>query len=250
MPAIGEMLREARMRQHLDVGDVESRTKIRAKYLRALENEDFGMLPGPTFVKSFLRTYADFLGLDSQLLLEEYRARFEPRDEGELQRFGARPGEHRERPHRGPPRRGLVVGGAVLAAIVVLLLVLGLTSGGGGGGNEGKSGAARSGKRAAPKPARRPVQPRLVKLRIVPVGPTYICVANKAGRVIDEETITTPRRFRGRLLRLNLGRRSARVVVNGRAVPIPPSAEPAGYEFAPGRGPRPLPPSQRPCVLP
>ena len=45
------------MREHLDIADVESRTKIRAKYLRALENEEFGMLPGPTFVKTFPVSY-------------------------------------------------------------------------------------------------------------------------------------------------------------------------------------------------
>ena len=64
MPPIGETLREARMRQRLDIADVEQRTKIRAKYLRALENEEFVVLPGPTFVKTFLRTYAELLGLD------------------------------------------------------------------------------------------------------------------------------------------------------------------------------------------
>src|SRR3982750_3499741 len=90
------------MRQHLDITDVEAQTKIRAKYLRALENEDFGMLPGPTFVKSFLRTYAEFLGLDPHLLVEEYRVRYDPRDESELTPF-ARPTRGRER--RRPPRR-------------------------------------------------------------------------------------------------------------------------------------------------
>jgi cytoskeleton protein RodZ len=74
MPSIGETLREARMRQRLDIADVEDRTKIRAKYLRALENEEFGMLPGPTFVKTFLRTYAEMLGLDPHVLVEESAA--------------------------------------------------------------------------------------------------------------------------------------------------------------------------------
>ena len=68
MPTIGETLREARMRQRLDIADVERQTKIRAKYLRALENEEFSMLPGPTFVKTFLRTYAELLGLDPHAL--------------------------------------------------------------------------------------------------------------------------------------------------------------------------------------
>src|SRR3954467_13839778 len=87
--AIGDRLREARMRQKIDIADVEVSTKIRAKYLRALENEEFGMLPGPTFVKTFLRTYAESLGLDPQVLVEEDRATSEPREEAEhLQQLG------------------------------------------------------------------------------------------------------------------------------------------------------------------
>ena len=70
------------MRQRLDIADVEASTKIRAKYLRALENEEFGMLPGPTFVKTFLRTYAEALGLDPHLLVEEYRAQLRGRRRG------------------------------------------------------------------------------------------------------------------------------------------------------------------------
>ena len=72
------------MRQRLDIADVEQRTKIRAKYLRALENEEFGMLPGPTFVKTFLRTYSEMLGLDPHVLVEEYRANYEGEDDLEL----------------------------------------------------------------------------------------------------------------------------------------------------------------------
>src|SRR4029078_202441 len=88
MPSMGETPREARMRQRLDIADVEQRTKIRAKYLRALENEEFGMLPGPTFVKTFLRTYAETRGLDPHLLVEEYRTSYESQDEIDLQPLG------------------------------------------------------------------------------------------------------------------------------------------------------------------
>src|SRR3954465_14411179 len=77
MPEIGETLREARMRRRIDMSEVEAATKIRAKYLRALESEEWELLPGPTFVKTFLRTYADYLDLDSRLLVEEYKQRFE-----------------------------------------------------------------------------------------------------------------------------------------------------------------------------
>ena len=61
------------MRARIDVSEIEAQTKIRAKYLRALENEEWSLLPGPTFVKSFLRTYAEALGLDGKALVEEYR---------------------------------------------------------------------------------------------------------------------------------------------------------------------------------
>ena len=77
MPEIGETLREARMRRRIDMAEVESATKIRAKYLRALESEEWELLPGPTFVKTFLRTYAEYLELDARLLVEEYKQRFE-----------------------------------------------------------------------------------------------------------------------------------------------------------------------------
>ena len=57
---IGNSLREARLRQGLDLPQVEADTKIRAKYLRALEEERFELLPGETYVKGFLRTYAEY----------------------------------------------------------------------------------------------------------------------------------------------------------------------------------------------
>ena len=73
---IGNSLREARLRKELDFPELEQGTKIRAKYLRALEDEQFDQLPAPTYVKGFLRTYADYLGLDGQLYVDEYNSRF------------------------------------------------------------------------------------------------------------------------------------------------------------------------------
>src|SRR5204862_220995 len=87
MADIGSLLRETRIRDKIDITVVEQATKIRAKYLRALENEEWGVLPGPTFVKSFLRTYAEFLGLDAHMLVEEYRARYEQPEDLELPAF-------------------------------------------------------------------------------------------------------------------------------------------------------------------
>ena len=73
---IGSSLREARLRQGVDLVEAEQATKIRSKYLRALEDERFELLPAQTYVKGFLRSYADFLGLDGQLYVDEYNSRY------------------------------------------------------------------------------------------------------------------------------------------------------------------------------
>ena len=64
------------MRRGLDFAQAELATKVRGKYLRALEEEQFDVLPAQTYVKGFLRTYAEYLGLDGQLYVDEYNSRF------------------------------------------------------------------------------------------------------------------------------------------------------------------------------
>jgi cytoskeleton protein RodZ len=73
---IGNSLREARLRRDLDFPEAEHGTKIRGKYLRALEDERFELLPSHTYIKGFLRSYAEYLGLDGQLYVDEYNSRF------------------------------------------------------------------------------------------------------------------------------------------------------------------------------
>ena len=78
---IGDSLRDARKRQGLDVSDVERRTKIRARYLLALEEERFDLIPGQAYAKGFLRSYSEALGLDSKPFLDEFDERFADEDE-------------------------------------------------------------------------------------------------------------------------------------------------------------------------
>src|SRR5271163_3104157 len=133
MPEIGATLREARMRARIDVSEIEAETKIRAKYLRALENEEWGLLPGPTFVKSFLRTYAQALGLDGKALVEEYRVSHERPSEAALEPIVSSPRHARTRAPgsgrspSGPSRAYLAVVGAV--GLVIVLLIVGLLAG-------------------------------------------------------------------------------------------------------------------------
>src|ERR687890_1300650 len=102
MPDIGETLRESRMRRRIDMSEVEAATKIRAKYLRALENEEWALLPGPTFVKTFLRTYAEYLELDARSLVDEYKQRYERPAHGDAAPFAGLAGT---RPRPRPRRR-------------------------------------------------------------------------------------------------------------------------------------------------
>ena len=89
----------------IDISEIEVETKIRAKYLRALENEEWDLLPGPTYVKSFLRTYAEALGLDGRLLVEEYKLRHERLSDVELQPIAPRSTQRRPQPARVVGRR-------------------------------------------------------------------------------------------------------------------------------------------------
>ena len=252
MPTIGDTLREARMRQHLDIADVESKTKIRAKYLRALENEEFGMLPGPTFVKTFLRTYAEALGLDPQVLVEEYRSTYESRDEVEhLQPLGptAVARDRRRGGGVGPPRGPWVVIGLAVVAVIGALAVIGLLS----GDDEDPPEQARSETTTETQPPtetqrERPAAPRRVNLRIVPNNEVYVCIdTGPETDVRFEGILQEPQTFRGRRLRVNLGKTDVQLTKNGKPVPVEPSPDPVGFVFTP-RSTRSLPSGERPCA--
>jgi cytoskeleton protein RodZ len=258
MQAIGERLREARMRQGLDLTEVEVATKIRAKYLRALENDEFSMLPGSTYVKSFLRTYAEYLGLDAQLLVEEFRAQHEPRGEGEIPSF-APPGRARPPRERRGGGGGMAIGPGVLAVaaillVLLLLAVIGLVSGGdeGGGGKSARKAGTTAKKKAKRKhePAKQAAPaapPSTVKVKIAPTEPTYLCV-DDGHKTIFEATINSAHSFREKRVRVNLGRPSARISVNGKPFHYEEGAEAVGFSFSrTGHASR-LPLGDRPCA--
>src|ERR1039457_4537278 len=124
MADIGATLREARMRARIDITEVETRTKIRAKYLRAMENEEWDLLPGQIYVKSFLRTYGDFLGLDSRMLIDEFKRRYERPSDAEPRPIAAI-GRERERAAKGPLIPPWALIGLVLAGLLVVLYFVG-----------------------------------------------------------------------------------------------------------------------------
>jgi hypothetical protein len=117
---IGSSLREARMRQGLDFNEMEFRTKVRAKYLRALEAEQFDQLPAHTYIKGFLRTYADALGMDGQLYVDEYNSRFVAGDDEQPLRTRRVPQTRARREKR--ESRIVVVALAAIALVTALVI--------------------------------------------------------------------------------------------------------------------------------
>jgi cytoskeletal protein RodZ len=248
MPDIGATLREARMHARIDISEIESETKIRAKYLRALENEEWDLLPGPTYVKSFLRTYADALGLDGKLLIEEYKLRHERLSDVELQPI-APPGQReRRRPPRASFGRGWLVA-AVIVGLVAALYFLGLKTGGDDdGGSTGsttprtsstqtQSSSSESGAAAATPTKKKKSKPKVAKLTVVATGQVYVCLKAAGQRTpIDGIVLTGGARqgpYKSSRFRIQLGTSEARLVVDGKSHPVPSVSNGIGYEITP-----------------
>jgi cytoskeletal protein RodZ len=252
MAEIGTTLREARMRARIDISEVESQTKIRAKYLRAIENEEWDLLPGQVYVKSFLRTYGDFLGLDSRLLIDEFKRRYERDLDHEVRPMGALGRE------RGRFRRSLALPPWALVAVVLVAIVAALYALGSGASNNKTTPPAGSratthhrahrARRAGAAPAAAS-KPGSVTLQLVPTGRVYVCLVNGRGKVlIPGEIFTTgrtiPTETAGKLL-LTLGNNSVQMKVNGNTVNVPASGTSIGFLLQPS-GTSSLPPAQQP----
>jgi helix-turn-helix protein len=214
---IGNSLREARERQGLGYPEIELSTKIRAKYIRALEEEDFDAVPGDAYVRGFLRTYADYLGLDGDVYVDEYGSRF-------LNGWPDEPPRRPERPRvprreRRLERRGVILALAAIALVTVLIFVAFRYSGG--------TNPAPQTDPHVPRPHHTATHRQLV-LRGVGGG-TYVEVRRNrpSGKVVLQGTVGAGQmdKLPGRRFYL-LVRRPAglRVTLNGRAVALPDAA--------------------------
>jgi cytoskeleton protein RodZ len=268
MPEIGATLREARMRARIDISEIEAETKIRAKYLRALENEEWGLLPGPAYVRSFLRTYAEALDLDAKLLLEEYKLRHERPSDHDLMPIGAPRGRGRGRGGRGgsapmrprEPRRippGLVIGVIVLL-LITALYALGRSTGDDGDGDGQNASTTTTGRTTTTKvPAstrttttkkkgsssgssstsKKKSSSKLVRLQIIATGTVFACLVDSGGQErINGATLQqgqTGGPYRSRSFRLLLGNGAARLRVDGKARTVP-DASPVAFKISKG----------------
>jgi hypothetical protein len=218
---IGSSLREARLRRKLELSQVEHDTRIRAKYLMALEDDRFEALPGTAYAKGFLRTYADYLGLDGSRFVDEYNALFTPEEE----------------PAPVAPAR-IRRGGAVRApwllavpvAAAIALVAWQVASSGGHGRAELRPPPPKT-RVAPPTPqtsARRTVPRSNVAwiLIVASRGPCWLAVRKESatGPQVFERTLPTGEsaRFVGKRLWIRLGAPwNANARLNGKPVRLP-----------------------------
>ena len=184
---IGEELTAARERAGLDVATVAEQTKIRGRYLEALEDERWEELPSLAYGKGFLRTYAELLGLDAEMLVDEYRRQVEAGAPQSMHPLGDAVLEERRRrpPPNGGPRIGLLLGlaGAVALGVVLLVALVG------GDDDEPSGTGAERGKRPdRPKP----VEPEgTVELTLAISEPVEVCLLGGGGEaLIDGQVLS------------------------------------------------------------
>jgi cytoskeleton protein RodZ len=215
---IGTSLREARLRQGLDFAQLESATKIRGKYLRALEDEQFEQLPAQTYVKGFLRTYADVLGLDGQLYVDEFNSRYGvDADEPPIR---TRP---EVRAQRGV-QTNVVIGALVGIAVVTALVIVAWTAG--SPDDQNLPGVeTTSSKKERPAVPRLPNAPASITLRAVRASVFLLVRKNSPnGKVLFNESLDAgeSQHFTVRRLWVNTGTpENLRVLVGGKRTQLP-----------------------------
>ena len=245
MPEIGAALRETRIRAGLEISDIEASTKIRAKYLRAIENEEWGLLPGPTFVKSFLRTYAETLGLDARLILEEYKLRYERFDDQEAGR-GMAIGGATEPGRMRQPRGGGGGGGPRWWLILLIVVVVGVAAYlllSGGSDDASKTGTSTvervttssDGPSTTRTTARTRRAARRVRLQILPTAPVSACLVADGRKVLTGQVLqpgSPPGTFTARRMRVTLSNGTARLRIDGRTGAAAGGTKPVGYAIS------------------
>ncbi|HEY6653576.1 MAG TPA: helix-turn-helix domain-containing protein [Solirubrobacterales bacterium] len=262
-PTIGQKLRQARAERGVELSEVERATKIRAKFLEAMEEDRWEELPAPVYARGFLDIYARYLGLDQQALLDEYRHTVEGEQHEPIPQSVIKPGTLRQTRPVGRSRSinwgpvAKVLGGLIVVAVVGLVIVgsIGGSDDSGGSDNGGKgrnqgSKAAGPSKPATTTTSTTPAGEVSVELRATAL--VWVCLVDDGGTpLVDSETLDANESrgpFSGGGFDVTFGNGSVEMTVDGDAARIPQVAEPIGYRITP-TGVRKLDPSSQPtCV--
>jgi Helix-turn-helix domain len=263
-PTIGETLRKARTERGVELSEVERATKIRAKFLEAMEENRWGALPAPVYARGFLDIYARYLGLDQQALLEEYRQTVEGGQHEPIPQSVIKPGTLRQTRPVGRTRSinwgpvAKVLAGLIVVAVVGLVIVgsIGGSDDSGGSDNGGKGrdqGSKAAGPSSTPTRTTTSTTPAgEVSVELRATAPVWVCLVDDSGNpLVDSETLDANESrgpFSGGGFDVTFGNGSVEMTVDGDAAQIPQVAEPLGYRITP-TGVRKLDPSSQPtCV--
>jgi cytoskeleton protein RodZ len=227
---IGNTLRDARNRRKIDLSDVEAATKIRVRFLRAIENEEWDVLPGDTYARAFIRTYAGYLGLDGERLAEDYRTSMEAVG-------GDRPPpplvepalSGRRWPGTRSPVAGRILAVAVVAALIGILVAIGLASGGDDSpdGAGSASGTGRAHTQQPPKAAPG------VAVSLEATGEVWVCMLDAQEKPVINGQILPPGAqegpFRSNGFTVAFGNGAVEMDVDSSPAPLPDSSSPIGF---------------------
>jgi cytoskeleton protein RodZ len=226
---IGNSLREARYRQQLELSDVELATKIRGRYLQALEEENFDALPAQTYVKGFLRTYADYLGLDGQLYVDEYNSRYAVGEDEPREPVVARRSSTVHQRHRRLERRGVLLALGGIAVVCAFFIAAFKFSSGNDNNPPIPNLGTTSAKKQTPtkKKQRKAGRPARIRFFVVATrGNCWMDVRNysASGKTLYTGTLQDgqSQRFVARRLWINFGNPgNVKAAVNGTSVTLP-----------------------------
>lgn len=228
--SIGNVFREARNRRKIDLSEVEAATRIRVRYLRAIENEEWDVLPGGVYTRGFIRTYAAYLGLDGERLADDYRKNVEGggRPEPVAVTASAPSSGHDWKALRAPLAVAVVL-------LVAVLAVVAIPSGGGDGGSVA-SKAERGHPTGAPEKQSQAKPPSPgVSVRLAASAEVWVCVLNAKGiPLVDGQILETGAEegpFRSGSFTVSFGNGEVSMLVDGREAQIPATSSPIGYSI-------------------
>ena len=248
---IGATLRDTRNRRKVDLSEVEAATKIRPRFLRAMENEEWEVLPGGAYTRSFIRTYASYLGLDGERLAEEYQRTSGEPQPGERGAPRAEPvvasGSHR----RGPGLSRGAWTAIVFIVLVVVLIVVGLVGGGGDEPPGGASGKKGGGQRQAQRNASEAqASTPGVSVRLVAAAEIWVCLLDADGEaLVNGEILSVGAEegpFRSDSFTVSFGNGEVSMWIDRQQASIPETSSPVGYAIDESGEPTPLPETERP----
>jgi cytoskeletal protein RodZ len=258
-PTIGQKLLQAREERGEQLSDVEVATKIRVKFLAAMEENRWDDLPAPAYARGFLDIYARHLGLDQRALLDEYSNTVEVERHEPVPGRAIKPGTLRQnRPARRLPHISFgpvaKVAAGLIALVIVGLVIVGSIGGSDNGGDDKKPQAPdRGAKSVTPStPTTTTTPPEQVSVELRATSTVWVCLVDDSGTpVVDSETLSADQSrgpFRAGRFDVTFGNGSVEMTVDGQPADIPQVAEPIGYRVSPA-GVRELSPSSRPTCL-